>query len=78
MSGWWWGKARRRRVFIYIASAGTDLGILNIATNLPQALSQAIAGLIITSLDGYAMHFVFEIIFSIVAALATIPIKSVR
>ena len=60
------------------AAAGKDLGILNIATNIPQALSPAIAGLIITYFGGYSMLFVFAIVFSIIAALAIIPIKSVR
>lgn len=60
------------------AAAGKDLGILNIATNIPQAMSPMIAGLIITFLGGYSMLFVFGIIFSILAALVIIPIKSVR
>lgn len=59
-------------------AAAKDLGILNIATNVPQALSAAIAGIIITSLGGYAMLFVFGIVLTIVAAIATAPIKSVR
>lgn len=60
------------------AAAGKDLGILNMATNVPQALSAAVAGIIITSLGGYAMLFVFGIAFTIFAALAVVPIKSVR
>ena len=59
-------------------AAGKDLGILNIATNVPQAMSPAIAGIIITSLGGYAILFVFAIIFAIIAAFVVIPIKSVR
>lgn len=59
-------------------AAAKDLGILNIATNIPQAMSAAVAGLIITWLGGFPMLFVFGIIFIILAALATIPIKSVR
>lgn len=58
--------------------AGKDLGILNIATNIPQALSPAIAGVIITLLGGYQMLFVFAILFAIIAAIAVAPIKSVR
>ncbi|UOQ90768.1 MFS transporter [Agromyces endophyticus] len=58
--------------------AARDLGILNIATNIPQALSAAIAGIIITALGGYAMLFVFGIVLTVAGAVATAPIKSVR
>ncbi len=58
--------------------AGKDLGILNIATNIPQAMSAAVAGLIITFLGGYAMLFVFAMVFVVIAAIAVAPIKSVR
>lgn len=59
-------------------AAGKDLGILNVATNIPQAMSSAIALLIISSLGGYPMLFVFGIVFTIVAAVAIVPIKGVR
>ncbi|GAA1780183.1 MFS transporter [Agromyces lapidis] len=58
--------------------AGKDLGILNIATNIPQAMSAAVAGLIISSLGGYPMLFVFAMVFVVIAAIAVAPIKSVR
>jgi len=60
------------------AAAGKDLGILNVATNIPQAMSPAIAGLIIASFGGYPMLFVFGIVAVVAAALVLIPIKSVR
>ncbi|SFR68464.1 Na+/melibiose symporter [Agromyces sp. CF514] len=59
-------------------NAGKDLGILNIATNIPQAMSAAVAGLIISSLGGYPMLFVFAMVFVLIAAIAVSPIKSVR
>ncbi|MCD2442054.1 MFS transporter [Agromyces sp. SYSU K20354] len=59
-------------------AAGKDLGILNIATNIPQAMSAAIAGLIITVLGGYPMLFIFAMVFVVIAAVAVAPIKSVR
>jgi MFS family permease len=59
------------------ATAGKDLGILNIATNLPQALCTALAGLLIASL-GYPAIFVFGMIAVVLAGVALIPIKSVR
>ena len=60
------------------AAAGKDHGILNVATNIPQAMSPAIAGLIIGVLSGYPALFVFGIVCVIAAALVLIPIKSVR
>lgn len=57
--------------------AGKDLGILNVATNIPQAMSPAIAGMIITAF-GYAPLFVFAIIFVIIGAIVIAPIRSVR
>lgn len=59
-------------------AAAKDLGILNVATNIPQAMSPSIALLIISTLGGYAMLFVFAIVFVILAAIATAPIKGVR
>lgn len=59
-------------------SAGKDLGILNVATNIPQAMSPAVASLIITSLGGYPILFVFAIVFSLLAAVATVPIRGVK
>lgn len=59
-------------------AAAKDLGILNVATNIPQALSPSIALLIISALGGYAMLFVFATVFVVLGAVATAPIKSVR
>ncbi|MFT4234781.1 MAG: MFS transporter [Microbacterium sp.] len=59
-------------------AAAKDLGILNVATNIPQALSPTVALIIISSLGGYSMLFVFAIVFVILAAVATWPIKGVR
>lgn len=59
-------------------SAGKDLGILNVATNIPQALSAPIAAIIISAFGGYPMLFVFAIVFAILAAVATAPIRGVK
>ena len=59
------------------ASAGKDLGILNVATNLPQALS-TVAGGILISVIGYRGLFIFGIVFVLLAAFALRPIKAVR
>lgn len=59
-------------------AAGKDLGILNIATNVPQAMSPVIAGIIITSFGGYQSLFIFGMVVVALAAIALTPIKSVR
>ncbi|WP_234407282.1 MFS transporter [Microterricola viridarii] len=59
-------------------AAGKDLGILNVATNIPQALSPAVAGLIITFAGGYQALFVFAMVAVVLAAIVLAPIKSVR
>jgi MFS family permease len=59
------------------ATAGKDLGILNIATNLPQALSAAVAGVLIASL-GYPALFIFGMIAVVAGALALTRIRGVR
>ena len=59
-------------------AAGKDLGILNVATNIPQSLSAAVAALLITFAGGYAALFVFGMICVAIAAFVIIPIKSVR
>lgn len=59
-------------------AAGKDLGILNVATNIPQAMSPAVAALIIGTMGGFPSLFVFGMISVIIAAVVLIPIKSVR
>lgn len=59
-------------------AAGKDLGILNVATNIPQAMSPVIAATIITSLGGYPSLFIFAIVFVALAAVAIAPIRGVK
>ncbi|WP_308466583.1 MFS transporter [Rathayibacter soli] len=59
-------------------AAGKDLGILNVATNIPQALSPALAAVLIGALGGYPALFIFAMVCVAVAAFVIIPIKSVR
>jgi MFS family permease len=67
------------------AAAGKDLGILNIATNVPQALGPIIASVLITSfaagsdkLPGYRVLFAFAAAVVLISALAIRPIKGVK
>lgn len=58
--------------------AAKDLGILNIATALPQAFTPALVGALILITGGYTALFVAGIVFAVLGALTVIPIKSVR
>ena len=67
------------------SAAGKDLGLLNIATNVPQALGPIIASALITSfavgadkMPGYRVLFGFAIAVVLISALAIRPIKSVK
>ncbi|MEV7393259.1 MULTISPECIES: MFS transporter [unclassified Streptomyces] len=60
------------------AAAGKDLGILNVATNIPQAASPAVAGLLIAELGGYRTLFTFAAVVVALASLAIMPIRTVR
>ena len=58
--------------------AAKDLGILNIATALPQAFTPALVGVLILISGGYAAVFIAGIVFAVLGALTVIPIRSVR
>jgi MFS family permease len=60
------------------AAAAKDLGILNVATNIPQALSPSVAALLIGLLGGYPALFVFAMVCVAAGAAALVPIKGVR
>jgi MFS family permease len=55
-----------------------DLGVLNIATTLPNVISPLIAGLIVTFLGGYFALYVAVAVVALIGAVAVLPIKSVR
>ena len=59
-------------------AAAKDLGILNMATNIPQALSPSIAAILIAAVGGYPALFVFGMVAVALAAVVLIPITSVR
>ena len=59
--------------------AGKDLGVLNVATNIPQAMSPVIAaGLLGTFGGNYAVIFIFAIIMVFASSFFVLPIKSVK
>lgn len=57
---------------------GKDLGIMNIATAVPQALAPLLGGLLVAALAGFAGLFVLAAAAAILGALAVLPIRSVR
>ncbi len=58
-------------------SFAKDLGVVNIAATLPQALAPAIAGAIVLGF-GYIGLFPVGIVLSILGAFAVLPIKASR
>lgn len=58
---------------------GKDLGVLNIAANVPQALTPPIAALLLGLFAGnYVAIFVYAIVAIVLSSLLVFPIKSVR
>ncbi len=59
-------------------NAGKDLGILNIASGIPQALAPVIAAVVIQTVLGFPGFFAMAAIAAVIGGLALIPIRSVR
>lgn len=59
-------------------SEGRDFGILAVATGLPQILSGALAGGLITWFGGYHALYLFGAVCALVAGVAIMRIKGVR
>ncbi|MEV6345176.1 MFS transporter [Actinoplanes sp. NPDC051851] len=58
---------------------GRDLGVLNVASNIPQALTPVVAaGLLGVFAGNYASIFVWAIVAVVASSLFVLPIKSVR
>jgi MFS family permease len=57
---------------------GKDLGIMNIATAVPQALAPLLGAVVVAALAGFAGLFVLSAVAAILGALAVLPIRSVR
>ncbi|GAA1835373.1 MFS transporter [Pseudonocardia ailaonensis] len=57
---------------------GRDFGILAVATGLPQILSAALAGALITWLGGYVALYVFGAVCAIVAGAVIMGVRGVR
>jgi len=59
-------------------SRGKDLGIMNIATAVPQAFAPLLGALMVAALSGFAGLFLLAALAALLGALAVLPVKSVR
>ncbi|MCU1515204.1 MAG: transporter [Microbacteriaceae bacterium] len=57
---------------------GKDLGIMNIATAVPQAFAPLIGAFVVAALAGFQGLFVLSAAAALLGALAVLPIRSVR
>jgi MFS family permease len=57
---------------------GKDLGIMNIATTVPQALGPLLGAWLVAAVAGFTGLFLIAAIASVLGALAVLPVKSVR
>ena len=60
------------------ADRGKDLGIMNIAIAVPQALAPFVGALIVVGLGGFVTLFLLSGLATIVGALVILPIRSVK
>ena len=59
-------------------SRGKDLGIMNIATAVPQAFAPLLGAFVVASLGGFTALFICSAIAAALGGLAILPIKGVR
>lgn len=57
---------------------GKDLGVLNLASNIPQIMVPILAAFLIGLTGGYSVIFVYAIIGVVLSSLLVFPIKSVK
>lgn len=60
------------------ASAGKDLGLYNMATNIPQAVAPAVAAVVIARLGGYPALFVTAAVAAVVALVGALLVERAR
>lgn len=60
------------------ASRGKDLGIMNIATAVPQALAPVLGAWVVAALAGFTGLFVLSAVAAVLGALAVLPVRAVR
>ena len=57
---------------------GKDLGIMNIATAVPQAVAPLLGAAVVAWLGGFTGLFVASAVFAVLGGLAVVPVKSVK
>jgi len=57
---------------------GKDLGIMNIATAVPQAIGPLLGSFIVAQLGGFSGLFIAAAVFAVLGGLAVLPIKKVK
>lgn len=57
---------------------GKDLGIMNIATTVPQAMSPLLGAFVVAALVGFQGLFILSAAVALLGALAVLPIRTVR
>jgi MFS family permease len=71
-------QALATQVLPYAAARGKDLGIMNIATTVPQAIAPLLGAFVVAALVGFQGLFLLAAISALVGGLAVIPVRSVR
>ena len=59
-------------------SRGKDLGIMNIASAVPQAIAPLLGAFIVAAVAGFQGLFILAAVVAALGALAVLPIKGVR
>lgn len=59
------------------AARGKDLGIMNIASAVPQAIAPLLGALVVTATSGFPALFFAAAVFAVAGSLTVLPIKSV-
>lgn len=60
------------------ATRGKDLGIMNIATAVPQAIAPLLGAMVVAYLGGFSVLYLVAGVTSLIGAAAVLPIKQVR
>lgn len=71
-------QALATQVLPYAAARGKDLGIMNIATTVPQAIAPLLGAFVVAALVGFNGLFLLAAIAAILGGLAVVPVRGVR